>query len=234
MMENNHETIDKYPRITLLIPTLNEEENLPRVMPKIPPLVSEVLIVDGHSKDNTVKVAGELCPAARVVYQKNKGKGDALKCGIQEARGDIVVILDADDSMNPEEIPALISALMNGFDYVKGSRFLDGAGTLDMPKYRRLADKAFVFLETLLYGTKYTDATYGYKAFWVRSFKNINLRRDGFELDAEIDIKAKKAGLKVAEVPCHEEKRFGGEAKLHSFRDGWRILRTIIGLRFHD
>jgi glycosyltransferase involved in cell wall biosynthesis len=229
MMENN-----KSPTITLLIPTLNEEENLPRMMSKIPSIVSETLIVDGHSKDNTVKVAKKLCPEVRIIYQKGKGKGDALRCGIQEAKGDIVVIIDADDSMDPGEVPEFVSTLMQDYDYVKGSRFLNGGSTRDMPIYRRLADRALVILENLLYGTKFTDSSYGFKAFWAKSFKDIKLQTNGFEIEAEIDIKAKKAGLKIAEVPCHEEKRFGGEAKLHSVRDGWRILRTIIGIRFHE
>jgi glycosyltransferase involved in cell wall biosynthesis len=233
-MRDRNNITGKSPKTTLLIPTLNEEENLPRVLSNIPPIVTEILIVDGHSKDNTVKVARELRPDVRIVYQKGKGKGDALKCGIQEASGDIVVILDADASMDPREIPRFIAALMNGYDYVKGSRFLAGGGTLDMPAYRRLADRAFVFLEKVLYGAKYTDATYGYKAFWVKAFKDIKLRTNGFETDAEIDIKAKKAGLRVTEVPCHEEKRFRGEAKLHSLRDGWRILITILGERFRS
>jgi len=233
-MGNNGKKVSESPKITLLIPTLNEGENLPRVMSNVPPIVSELLIVDGHSKDNTVKVAKELCPQVRIIYQKGKGKGDAIRFGIQEATGDIIVILDADASMDPGEIPGFITALVNGYDFVKGSRFLDGGGTLDMPLYRRLADRAFVFLENLLYRTKYTDSSYGYKAFWAKPFKDIQLRSNGFEIEAEIDIKAKKAGLMVTEVPCHEEKRFRGEAKLHSLRDGWRILITIFGERFRN
>lgn len=234
MMGNHEDMVARSPKITLLIPTLNEEENLPRVLSNIPLIVSEILIVDGHSRDNTVKVARELRPDVRIVYQQGKGKGDALRCGIQEATGDIVVILDADDSMDPGEIPGFITALMNGYDYVKGSRFLADGSTTDMPVYRRLADRVFVFLENLLYRTKYTDSSYGYKAFWAKSFKDIQLRTNGFEIEVEIDIKAKKAGLKVTEVPCHEEKRFRGEAKLHSLRDGWGILITILEERFRN
>ena len=153
--------------------------------------------------------------------------------GIEEAAGDIIIILDADDSMDPGEIPKFIEPLLNGYDYAKGSRFLDGGGTRDMPLYRRLADKVFVSLVNILYKARFTDSSYGYKAFWKKSFKDITLRSEGFEIEAEIDIKASKAGLKVTEVPCMEEKRFSGNGKLRSFSDGWRILRTNVGERFY-
>ena len=103
-----------------------------------------------------------------------------------------------------------------------------------MPLYRRLADKVFVILVNVLYGARYTDSSYGYKAFWRKAFLDIKLRSDGFEIEAELDIKARKAGLQVVEVPCMENKRIHGEGKLRSLSDGWRILRTIIGERFHD
>ena len=232
-MTKHNQRDNHNPSMTLLIPTLNEEKNLPRILPKIPSIITEVLVVDGHSEDDTVRVAKEICPQAKIIYQKEKGKGDAIRCGIEEAAGDIIIILDADDSMDPGEIPKFIEPLLNGYDYAKGSRFLDGGGTRDMPLYRRLADKVFVSLVNILYKARFTDSSYGYKAFWKKSFKDITLRSEGFEIEAEIDIKASKAGLKVTEVPCMEEKRFSGNGKLRSFSDGWRILRTIVGERFY-
>jgi glycosyltransferase involved in cell wall biosynthesis len=219
--------------MTVLIPTLNEEKNMPRILSKIPPLITEILIVDGHSRDDTVKVAKEICPQSRIVYQKGKGKGDAIRCGIEAATGDIVILIDADASMDPGEIPRFIEPLLNGYDYTKGSRFLKGGGTSDMPGYRKLADKLFVSLVNLLYRAKYTDLCYGYNAFWRRVFQQITLKTDGFEIETEMNIKVKRAGLKVMEVPSIEEKRFSGDGKLRSFSDGWRILRTIVGERFY-
>jgi glycosyltransferase involved in cell wall biosynthesis len=232
-MSNNGRKAGQYPSMTVVIPTLDEEKNLPRILPKIPATVTEILIVDGHSRDDTVKVTREVCPQARIIYQPGRGKGDAIRHGIREATGDIIIILDADDSMDPGEIPRFVEPLLNGYDYAKGSRFLDGGGTNDMPPYRRLADKFFVSLFNLLYRTRFTDSSYGYKAFWKKAFQDINLKSQGFEIEAEIDIRASQAGLKVTEVPCLEEKRFSGNGKLHSFSDGWRILRTIVGERFY-
>jgi glycosyltransferase involved in cell wall biosynthesis len=96
-LENNHKT-------TVLICTLNEEKNLPHVLPRIPQWVDEVLLIDGHSTDQTVEVAKKLRQDIRVLYQPGKGKGDALKYGIQHASGDIIITLDADGATDPCEI----------------------------------------------------------------------------------------------------------------------------------
>lgn len=213
--------------ITVLFCTLNEEKNLPYVLARIPDLVDEILIIDGHSQDNTIEVAKTLCPHARILQQPGRGKGDALRFGIKEATGDIIVMLDADGSMAPEEIPSFIEPLLNGYDFVKGSRFLHGAGTADMPAHRIFGNWVFTTLTNILHGCPYTDLCYGYNAFWKRIFKIVEFKADGFEIETEINIKIRKAGLKVVEVPSYEAMRLNGQGNLRSFKDGWRILKTI-------
>jgi len=110
------------PAITIVICALNEEENLPYVLPKIPGSVNEVLLVDGHSTDATVEVAKKLCPKIRVLYQSGKGKGDAIKFGVSQATGDIIITLDADGQTNPDDIDRFIAPLLNGYDLAKGTR----------------------------------------------------------------------------------------------------------------
>ena len=131
--------------ITIIIPTKNEMKNLPHVLPMIPhlPEIKELILVDGKSMDDTVKVALELMPEIKVIYQNGKGKGDAMKYGWQNATGDIVVTLDADGSINPKEIPSLIEPLLQGYHLTKGSRFLSGGGTVDMPIHRRFGNRVF-------------------------------------------------------------------------------------------
>lgn len=216
-----------YPRITLIILALNEEENLPHVLPRIPKIVDEVLLVDGHSTDNTIALAKELCPRIRIVYQAGKGKGDAIRCGIKSATGDIAVTLDADGSMAPEEIERFVEPLLKGYQFVKGSRFLPGGATYDMERYRYFANKAFIFLVNLLYRGRYTDLCYGYNAFWLNALKDVEISSDGFEIETELNIKALRAKLKVTEVPSKERARINGKSNLKSFRDGLRILKTI-------
>jgi D,D-heptose 1,7-bisphosphate phosphatase len=214
--------------ITVIVPTRNEGKNLSHVLPKIPPVVGEILLVDGHSTDDTVTMAKRLSQEIRVTYQDGKGKGNALRYGIAEATGDIIVTLDADGSMDPEEIPTFIAPLLAGYDYVKGSRFLPGGGTLDMPWLRRLGNKLFTVLVNLLHGTRYTDLCYGYNAFWKKTFQQVRLNSDGFEIETEMHIKAAKARLKVTEVPSFERARLEGSGNLRTFKDGWKIFRTIL------
>lgn len=226
--EFNSSKVRAWPRVSLIIPTLNEAANLPYVLPRIPSWVQEVLVIDARSTDDTADVARELRSDVRVVYQDGIGKGKALKLGFENSSGDIVIVLDADGSTRPEEIPNFMEQLLSGYDFVKGSRFLPGGGTVDMPLHRFLGNKLFTILTNLLHGTKYTDLCYGYFAFWRKSFKHIKIVSHGFEVEAEINIKIRKAGLRITEVPSFEEKRTTGVSKLRSIRDGWRILRVIL------
>ncbi len=219
-------------RVSLIIPALNEAENLPHVLPRIPDIVDEIIMVDGHSTDGTMEVAKELRPDICLVKQDGRGKGNALRCGFEAATGDIVVMIDADGSMAPEEIPAFIEPLLNGHDYVKGSRFIEGGGTSDMDLMRKFGNGVFTFLVNRGYGGNYTDLCYGYNAFTRDAIKEITITSSGFEVETEMNIKALKAGLKITEVPSYEKDRVNGGSNLNTFRDGWRILKTIFKHRF--
>jgi glycosyltransferase involved in cell wall biosynthesis len=216
--------------VSLVIPTLDEANNIGYVLRRIAMLkiIDEIIIVDGHSKDNTIEIAKEIMPAIKVVYQKGRGKGDALRAGFAASGCDLVIAIDADGSMDPLEVPRFLEPLLKGADFVKGSRFLPGAGTADMPILRKFGNKVFVLMVNILYGTKYSDLCYGYMGFRKDTFEKINLLSDGFEIETEINIAAGKAKLNVVEVPSFELNRYFGEGKLNTFRDGWRILKTII------
>jgi glycosyltransferase involved in cell wall biosynthesis len=223
-----------YPSITVLICALNEASNLPSVLPRIPEWVDEVLLVDGHSADRTVEVARELFPEVTVLYQPGTGKGNALKHGFKHARGDIIVTLDADGATDPEEIPKFIEPLLNGYDFSKGSRFIN-RHTLKMPLHRRFGNWVLATTANILHGTRYTDICSGYNAMWKKSISRISLSSDGFELEQELNIKVKKAGLRVIEVPCSNNRgRITGGSKVSIWRQGLKDLLTIIRERFRD
>jgi len=221
-----------HPRISVIIPALNEAANLPYVLPRIPDWVDEVLLVDGNSIDDTVEVARSLCPGIRIVQQQGRGKGAALRTGFAAATGEIIVMLDADGSTDPAEIPAFVGALLAGADFVKGSRFLQGGGTSDMSFHRKFGNWCFVIFSRLLFGGHYSDLCYGYNAFYAHILSQIDLDGDGFEIETQMNLRVLRAGFKVAEVPSFEADRIHGVSNLKTIPDGWRVLKTMIKERF--
>ena len=213
--------------ISVIIPAKNEAKNLVHVLPDIPSWVDEVLLVDGQSTDKTVAVAQRLLPSIRIVRQNGVGKGNALRTGFSAATSDIIVMLDADGSTSPAEIPAFVEALLAGADFVKGSRFKRGGGTADMSILRRLGNWGFTTLVKLFFGGAYTDLCYGYNAFWRRTLPHLELDGDGFEIETIMNVRALRVGLRVVEVPSFEAKRVHGESNLRTFPDGWRVLNAI-------
>jgi glycosyltransferase involved in cell wall biosynthesis len=219
-------------RVSVVIPAMNEAKNLPHVLPLIPSFVDEVLLVDGNSTDDTIAVARQLLPSIRVVPQLGEGKGAALRTGFAAATGDLIVMIDADGSTDPGEIPAFIGALLSGADFVKGSRFLQGGGTADMEFHRCAGNWGLTMLVRLLFGGNYSDLCYGYSAFWARVLPRLGLDAEGFEIETQMNVRALRAGLRVAEVPSFESRRVHGKSNLRALPDGWRVLRTILKERW--
>lgn len=224
-------------KISIIIPTLNEEKNIGTVLKEVKNYLKwrgfpyEIIVVDGYSKDNTVTVAKR--HGAKVLFD-DKGKGSALRKGMKEASGDIIITMDADCSHAAKEIGLLIEGIICGFDICLGSRFIQGGGTEDMPWYRKLGNKFFVFLVNFLWRARYSDLCYGYRSFRKEVVKTLDLKENGFGIETEIAIKAAKKKLKVLEVPSFEKTRKHGEGKLKTIRDGWKILKTIIREVFYN
>src|SRR3984885_7361895 len=216
------------PRVSFIVPTLNEAKNLPWLLPRIPKWVHEVIIVDGRSTDDTVAVARRLREDVKIVMEPRRGKGAALQAGFRAATGDIIVMLDADGSMIPEEAIVFVSALMAGADLVKGSRFLQGAGTDDMSLFRMLGNWGLTQAVRLLYGGVSSDLCYGYMAFWSKHVATLNCDCDGFEIETLINVRAMKNHLNIVEIPSFEASRISGLSNLRAIPDGWRVLKTIL------
>ena len=194
--------------VSLVIPAKNEARNLPYVLSRIPDWVHEVILVDGNSSDGTIDVARSLRPDIKVVTQERKGKGAALRSGFAACTGDIIVMIDADGSMDPSELPAYIGALMAGADFAKGSRFMQGGRTHDMEWYRRFGNWCFVKLVTLRFGGRFSDLCYGYIGFWRSALERMSLEKDdGFEIETSMNVQALTTGLVIHEVPSIEAAR---------------------------
>ncbi|MEV7889438.1 glycosyltransferase family 2 protein [Streptomyces sp. NPDC002817] len=219
------------PPVSVVIPAMNEAENLPYVFKTLPDWIHEVVLVDGNSTDDTVEVARGLWPEVKVVKQRGKGKGDALITGFEACTGDIIVMVDADGSADGNEILSYVSALLSGADFAKGSRFANGGGTDDMTFIRKLGNWALCTIVNRKFGARYTDLCYGYNAFWRHCLGKIDLDCTGFEIETLINIRVVKAGLKVQEIPSHEYLRIHGTSNLRAVRDGFRVLKVILGER---
>ena len=220
-------------RISVVIPAYNEADNLRWLLPQLANEY-EVIVVDGESTDGTSDVVRELCPRATLIRQRPQGKGAALRAGFAAATGDVVVMIDADGSMDPLEMDTFVALIARGFDVVKGSRHSCGGGSEDLTFIRRLGNRLFVLLANLLYGSSWSDLCYGYIAMRRSAIDRLRLHSDGFEIETEICVHAVTADLAVAEVPSYELNRRSGVSKLHPLRDGWRVLRVLLRNRLRQ
>ena len=215
-------------RVSVVIPAKNEERNLGWVMRRMPTGVDEVILVDGNSSDRTIEVVLAIRTDTIVVNDREPGKGAALRAGFAAATGDYVVMLDADGSMDPVEIDRFVAALDAGHDLAKGSRFLPGGGTADISPLRQVGHVALLTFTNVLFGTRQTDLCYGYAAFRREAITPLSLDARGFEIESQLFLRAISSGLSVTEVPSFEAPRRFGTSNLRTFRDGWRVLRSII------
>jgi glycosyltransferase involved in cell wall biosynthesis len=218
--------------VSVIIPARNEAANLPHVFSTLPAWVDEIILVDGDSTDDTVPVTRRLCPRAKVIQQTGQGKGDALRAGFAAATGDILVTIDADGSTDGGEIVHFVGALAAGADFAKGSRFTGSGRSDDITGVRRCGNRLLNILVNRMFGTQFTDLCYGYNAFWARHLAALQIDCVGFEIEALMNIRAYKIGLKIQEIPSHERQRIFGASNLRAFRDGWRILKVIVRERF--
>src|SRR5579859_2821450 len=218
--------------VSVVIPVRNEAANLPHVFETIPDWISEVVLVDGRSTDDTVTVAEGLWPGIKIVTQSGRGKGDALIAGFVACSSDIIVAMDGDGSTDGREIIHFVGALVAGADFVKGSRFSSGGASDDITFGRRWGNGMLKTLVNWMFGTQYSDLCYGYNAFWSRHLRALAVDCPGFEVEALMGIRAAKAHLRIHEVPSHERCRLYGSSNLRAVRDGWRILKVILREKF--
>jgi glycosyltransferase involved in cell wall biosynthesis len=229
------------PRVSIVVPAMNEALNLAAVLPRLPD-VHEVILVDGGSVDGSVAAGPRALPGIVSVQQSRRGKGNALAAGFARVTGDIVVMFDADGSADPAEIERFVKALTDGADFAKGSRFTAGGGSVDITPIRKLGNLVLNALFNIGFKTRYTDLCYGYNAFWADMIPLLDLPDhtlpaqangkmqwgDGSEIETVINCRFAAAGARITEVPSVEKVRLFGASNRHAVSDGLRVLRTLL------
>src|SRR5579875_3131029 len=216
-------------RVSIVIPAHNEARNLRHLLPQLPSWVHEVILVNDHSTDDTEKVAVTVLPTIRILRTAGgRGKGAALQVGFQAATGDIIVMMDADGSSDPQELPRFVAALHAGAYLAKGSRFIGDGGSADITMLRRCGSLVLISITNRLFGVRFTDMFCGFNAFWKSCLDYFEIDCNGFEVEAQLHLRICKANLEIAEVPSYEHARIHGASNFRTFRDGWRVLKMIV------
>jgi len=217
-------------KVSVVIPAKDEAGGIKQIIEKVTSYANEVIVVDGHSKDNTREIASQ--HGAKVIMDNNKGKGDAYRVGINAAQGDIIVFIDADGSHEPNDIPKLVKPIVQGkADLVIGSRMLGGSDEFhgNTSNYIRMVGGGLItLLINLRFKTSLTDCLNGFRAIKKDIAMSLNLKANQFEIEHEMIMKCLKKGYKVCEIPSHEYERKWGTSKLPTFRKAYLFFFQLI------
>ncbi len=228
--------------VSIILPTYNERENLPRIVPKIERVIdregwdAEILVVDDDSPDGTAEVAKELAEEygnIRVIVRKERpGLGLAYRRGFREAEGDVVVCMDADGQHPPEHLPDIVNPVLDGeCDFGLGSRYVEGARVENFPWYRRLNSWGARLVAKLLLRLPYRDPTSGFRAIRREVLEEGRpFVSEGFEIQVETLAKAHHLGYEVREVPFTFKPRERGSSNVN-LQQILRYLRGVLRIR---
>jgi glycosyltransferase involved in cell wall biosynthesis len=220
-------------KISVMIPAYNEEKNIESILTRTEAALKalkhpyEILVVDDGSTDETSSLARK----KRVIVikmQKNRGKGFALRKAFQQATGDILITMDADGSHRPEEIPRLVTPLLNGIDVATGARFNGEMQKGSTKKLHVMGNSIFNLIIMILTRKRITDSQTGFRAIKKRVMKEIKLFSNGYEVETELTIKTLKNGFTVYEAPIAFEKRKNGISRINPLFDGLKIMATML------
>jgi dolichol-phosphate mannosyltransferase len=233
--------------LSIVIPAYNEAGTIKEVLEIVKSLRldvdKEIIVVDDGSTDRTREIVSEIKDVRLIKHDKNMGKGFAVRTGIKESTGEIILIQDADMEYDPTEYPQLIAPILAGeAKVVYGSRFISKEQKSKNKLFVRKHDRAYfmayiggrilTILANLLYNAKITDEPTCYKVFEAKVLKSVNLKCKRFEFCPEVTAKIKKKGYKIKEVPISYKPRTFEEGKKINWRDGVEAIWTLIKYRF--
>ena len=221
-------------KVTLIIPTLNEEQTLKDVIDGCRPFADEILVVDGHSTDRTRQVAE--AAGVRVILDNKKGKGEAIRHSINFAANEIIVFIDADGSHDPRDIPKLVAPIKEGrADLVPGSRLIGGSSELHggFDEFMRLTGSSFITAcINWRFKVKLSESQNGFRAIRTDVIRQLDLQEDITTIEQEMTMRALKKGFRIVEVPSHEHKRKMGYSKISVKKVWFRYVYTLVKYLF--
>jgi len=216
--------------ITIVIPTLNEASNIENVILQCKAHSNDILVVDGHSQDSTVQIARS--HNIRVIFDHQRGKGDAVRTAIRHLQREITVFIDADGSHDPDAIPELVRPILeNRVDHVSGSRLLGGSSELHggFDECLRLMGSSFITAcINHHFGVRLSESQNGFRAIHTKVLKSLDLRENITTIEQEMIIKTLKNGYRMAEIPAHEYKRKAGQSKIRLQKVAFRYVFSLI------
>ncbi len=223
---------DKY-SVSVIIPCYNEEGNIENCIKRVPKLgrKTEIIVVDDGSKDKTAEIAKKLkskySNLRLISYKPNHGKGYAVKAGLDVAQEDILLILDADMAVSPEELTKFIKPLEEGkADFTNGTRFIYKMEKGAMGKLNNIGNRFMGVMFSLVLGQKITDSLCGTKVFFRKDYKKIGIYPDDPWGDFSLIFGAAKLGLKINEIPVHYKRRVAGKSKMKIIEHGIKLMRV--------
>ena len=219
--------------VAIIIPTKNEVEGVMKVLPKLnKEWANEIVLVDGNSTDGTVEEATK--QGFKVIHQKDKGAGNAMRLGVKNTNSDFVMFFSPDGNHVPEDIPKLIEKIKEGYDMVHLSRFGKNSSSQDARDYfyGYFGNNMFTFLVNIFFGGNYTDSLNGFRIFKRDAFERLETQSESLVIDQETYIRALKKKFKSCEIDGDEPSRIGGERKMKPVSTGaqlgWQIIKEFI------
>lgn len=229
-MDNANTSFPWKDRISIVVPAKDEGQNIGDIIKSCLAYSNDILVVDGHSKDDTGSIATSL--GARLIYDGGKGKGEALRCSIPHVRNDIVVFIDADGSHDPNDIPRLVAPLIdNQYDHVTGSRLTGGSSELHggFDEFLRLTGSSFITAcINWRFKVRLSDSQNGFRAIKTTCLKSLTLTEDSTTIEQQMIIRTLKKGFRMGEVPAHEYTRRHGVSHIRLSRDWWKYGLSLI------